>query len=59
MSEPCISKSAHNYNCFLYDTKEELQQLQQSYLIVPFLIKTIKHLLYGTATSNSKQDLRN
>ena len=28
MSEPCISKSAHNYNCFLYDTKEELQQLQ-------------------------------
>ena len=28
MSEPYISKSAHNYNCFLYDTKEELQQLQ-------------------------------
>ena len=28
MSEPCISKSAHNYNCSLYDTKEELQQLQ-------------------------------
>ena len=40
MSEPCISKSAHNYNYFLHDTKEELQ-------------------LYGTATSNSKQDLRN
>ena len=28
MSEPYISKSAHNYNYFLYDTKEELQQLQ-------------------------------
>jgi hypothetical protein len=28
MNEPCISKSIHNYNCFLYDTKEELQQLQ-------------------------------
>ena len=40
MSEPCISKSAHNYNYFLHDPKEELQ-------------------LYGTATSNSKQDLRN
>ena len=40
MSELCISKSAHNYNYFLHDTKEELQ-------------------LYGTATSNSKQDLRN
>ena len=25
MSEPCISKSAHNYNYFLHDTKEELQ----------------------------------
>ena len=28
MSEPCISKIAHNYNYFLYDTKEELQLLQ-------------------------------
>ena len=28
MNEPCISNSIHNYNCFLYDTKEELQQLQ-------------------------------
>ena len=28
MRKPCISKIAHNYNCFLYDTKEELQQLQ-------------------------------
>ena len=43
---------------FLYDAKEELQLLQQSYLIVPFLIKTIKHLLYGTAISNSKQAVK-
>ena len=59
MSEPCISKIPITTTVFLYDAKKELQLLQQSYLIVPFLIKTIKHLLYGTATSNSKQDLRN
>lgn len=56
MSEPCISKSAITTTVFLYDAKEELQLLQQSYLIVPFLIKTIKHLLYA---SHSKQNLRN
>ena len=28
MGEPCISKSAHNYNCFYMVMIEELQQLQ-------------------------------
>ena len=59
MSEPCISKIPITTTVFLYDAKKELQLLQQSYLIAPFLIKTIKQLLYGTATSHSKQDLRN
>ena len=36
MSEPCISKIPITTTVFLYDAKEELQLLQQSYLIVTF-----------------------
>ena len=38
------AKVTHYYNCYNGD-------------FIGCLLKTIKHLLYGTATSNSKQDL--
>ena len=57
MSEPCISKIAHNYNCF-YMMQKNYCRLRKEYLSL-YESKTIKHQLYGTATSHSKQDLRN
>ena len=38
MSEPCISKIPITTTVFLYDAIEELQLLQQSYLIATFAL---------------------